>query len=129
MLACLSWASCTTTPVATDCHKFKAGTFTVRHLDPKNGFSYLISRRNNIQIETDQQTGDVSELAIKWTGPCSYELQLLRSTKHFSPAIEAMRRELPLKVEIIGYTDTYCLFQSHRTDDDPVYTDTLWIKK
>lgn len=129
VLACTVWVSCTSVPTAADCRQFETGNFMVRHLDPQNGFSYLISRRGGTQTETDQQTGDVSELAVKWTGPCTYELRLLKSTKHFSPELEAMRKNSTLKTEILSYTDTYYIFRSRRTDDEPGYTDTLWIRK
>ena len=129
LLACFGWTACTGAPPATDCRRFETGEFICRHLDPQNGFSYLISRHHGIQTETDQQTGDVSTLAIKWTGPCTYELRLLKSTKHFSPDIEAMRKKSSLRTQILSYTDTYCIFQAQRTGSDLVYTDTLWIKK
>ena len=129
LLACFGWAACTSTPAATDCRRFETGNFIARHLDPEQGFFYLISRQHGVQIETDQQTGDVSKLVIKWTAPCAYELRLLSSTKHYSPAIETMRKNSALHVEILSYTDTYCIFRSQRESDDPAITDTLWIKK
>jgi hypothetical protein len=129
LLTCFGLVSCTSAPVATNCRQFETGNFMVRHLDPQNGFSYLISRHGGTQTETDQQTGDVSELAVKWTGPCTYELRLLKSTKHFSPELEAIRKNSTLKTEILSYTDAYYIFRSRRTDDELGYTDTLWIKK
>ena len=128
LLAGFGWAACTGAP-PTDCRRFQTGDFTFRHHDAQGGFSYLISRRTGIQTETDQQTGTVSRLAIKWTGPCTYELRLLESTDRFPPAVQAMRKKSPLRTEILSYTDTYYVFRSQRVGSDFVVTDTLWIKK
>ena len=122
------WVACTGAP-PTDCRRFETGEFTFRHHDAQGSFSYLISRRKGIQTEIDQQTGSVSKLAVKWTGPCTYELRLLESNEHFSPTVQAMRKKSPLRTEILSYTDTYYIFRAQRVGSDFVVTDTLWIKK
>jgi hypothetical protein len=112
-----------------ECQQFKTGHFLFRHDEPGFRYAAFIDRTDSIQTETDQLTGDVSTLAVKWIDDCHYELRLLHSTQPYADSIQQMRKTVPLRTAILGGTDRYYLFQSQRRKLDPVMTDTIWVRQ
>jgi hypothetical protein len=88
-----------------------------------------MNRNDSIQTEINQQTGDISRFAIKWTDECKYELKLMESTINYPDSIQKMEKNTPLKIEIISSTGDYYIFKSKRDDMDFILIDTLWIKR
>ncbi|HEX8329759.1 MAG TPA: hypothetical protein VF629_19640 [Hymenobacter sp.] len=122
-------AACGGAPDEAVCAGFKTGHFQFRHHEPGFHLSWLISRTDSTQTETDQLRGDVSVLAVHWTGPCTYDLRLISSTKPYPDSIQRMRKTVPLHTEILGGTDGYYLFKSFRDNSDMVIADTMWVLK
>src|SRR5436190_21987472 len=54
------------------CDKYKTGKFYIYNKTNKQKIN--IERRDSLQRETNEQTGDITVLKVSWTGPCDYEL-------------------------------------------------------
>ncbi|MDO7847742.1 hypothetical protein Q5H92_15345 [Hymenobacter sp. M29] len=121
--------ACSTGPEKAVCQRFKTGHFQFRHHEPGFHFSSLIERTDSLQIERDEISGDISTLAVKWTGDCTYDLRLISSTKPFPDSIQHLRKTVPLHTEILGGTADYYLFKCYRDNSDLVITDTMWVRK
>ena len=125
----LMLSACSSAPDKAECRSFKTGHFLLRQDTPGFHYAALIERTNDVQTETDQITGDVSTLAVKWIDDCHYELRLISSTKPYSDSIQHMRRTVPLRTEIVNGTSRYYVFQSQRRSSDPVMRDTMWVRQ
>ncbi len=121
-------SSCTNTKKRIGCGQFKNGKFSFHFKAELSGLSFLIDRKDSIQIETGSN-GWITKLAVKWTGECSYETKLIESTAEFPDSIQVMRKKYPLKVEILNYTDNYYTFKAKRDNADYVLSDTMWVEK
>ncbi len=109
------------------CQRYRNGHFLFRHIGADFHYAAFIDRTDSIQIETDQITGDVSTLAVKWVNDCEYQLRLINSTKPYPDSIQHLRKTVSLYTEILGGTDRYYLFRTSRQGSDFTLTDTLWV--
>jgi hypothetical protein len=121
--------ACTPAGPAVDCSAFRKGDFIFRVNKLGIKSSFLIHREGGIQTETNQSTGAISRLAIKWTDDCHYETRLLESTEHFSDSITALRKRMVVKTHILTSTRAYYTFRSSSNVSNFVLIDTLWLKK
>ncbi len=112
-----------------DCSQFKSGEFLYHFRGQQGDFYYSINRNDSIQTEINQQTGDITKLAVHWTDRCKYELRLIESTVSFPDSIQILRKTIPVKNEIVGWTKDYYIFKAERDKSNFVLTDTLWLKK
>jgi len=125
----LGLTACHASPDGALCKRFKTGHFQFRHHEPGFHYSSLIDRTDSLQTERDEITGDVSKLAVTWTGDCTYDLRLISSTKPYPDSIQHMRKTVPLHTEILGGTADYYLFKCFRDNYNLVVTDTMWVRK
>jgi hypothetical protein len=112
-----------------DCNQFKSGEFLYHFRGQQGDFFYSINRNDSIQTEINQQTGDVTKLAIHWMDRCKYELRLIESTVSYPDSIQVLRKTIPVRNEIIRWTKDYYIFKAERDKSAFVLTDTLWLKK
>jgi hypothetical protein len=124
----LSFA-CSSSKKDKDCNRFRTGDFLYHFRGQQGDFYFSMNRNDSIQTEINQQTGDISKFAIKWTDECKYELKLMESTINYPDSIQKMEKNTPLKIEIISSTGDYYIFKSKRDDMDFILIDTLWIKR
>ena len=57
-----------------DCDEYRTGKFYIYNKANKQKIN--IERRDSLQIETNEQTGDITVLKVSWTGPCDYVVPL-----------------------------------------------------
>ena len=112
-----------------NCDRFKTGSFLYHYRGDQGDFFFLIERNDSMQTETNEKTGDVSRLRIKWTSDCSYELFFISSTYNLPDSIIRLKKLHPLKTTMTSTTNDYYLFESKKDDNSFVLKDTLWIKK
>lgn len=110
------------------CRQFRSGSFEISTRIDGNKVTHSIVRENDIQTETDKRTGQYSKLSVKWIDECRYELLVIETTMPFPDTIQKMRRTIPLKTEIISWTNDYYVFKSYR-ENSPIFQDTLWVVK
>jgi len=94
-----------------------------------DGVTFLIQRKDSIQIETNKKAGTFTKLSVKWTSDCTYETRLIESNMPFPDSIQEMRKKVPLKVEIVKCASDYYVFRAKRDNDDYVMIDTLFVEK
>lgn len=120
MLLCMIGASCSSSPIAEDCRKFRTGKFRIRN--DENGSITLVSRTKTRQIEVKEGQADTLYMAVRWLNDCRYELSYLAgNAKDFT-------RSHPLTVDITRIEKGYYLYSSQFRDDaDIVMKDTVHI--
>ena len=115
-----------------NCDMYKTGKFYVYNKANKQRID--IERRDSLQIETNEQTGDITVLKVNWTGPCEYELLFNYMTpKEVSKNKDVQRifdanGDLPLQIKILSGTDNYYLFEAGRRGLKNL-RDTVWVVK
>jgi hypothetical protein len=109
------------------CEQFRNGNFKFNPKGQMLGTTFLIERKDSIQIETETKTGNYSRLSVKWTGPCKYEVKMLETTFNYPDSIQNVRRTQAFKTEILSWTKDYYVFRSTRENTNFVLTDTLWV--
>src|SRR5688572_33216135 len=65
-------AACFSKPNNENCDKYRKGKFYI--YDKVKNHKINIERKDSIQIETNEKTGDITILKVKWTDTCEYEL-------------------------------------------------------
>ena len=114
------------------CEKYKTGKFYIYNKINKQKIN--IERRDSLQIETNEQTGDITVLNVNWTGACEYELFFNYMTpKEVSKRVDVQKivesmGNKPLQVKILSGTDNYYLFEA-RQDGFMNLRDTVWLVK
>lgn len=111
-----------------DCSQLKTGSYRYHFRGQHANFFFSLDRNDSIQTETNEKTGSISKLAIRWTDKCKYELKFIESTESFPDSIQNIRKSIILKTEILSWTDRYYIFRSTRDDIDFVLKDTMWMK-
>lgn len=111
------------------CEQYKNGKFLYHFRGHDKDFFFSVVRNDSIQIETDKKTGIYSKLSVKWIDKCKYELKMLETTFPISDSIKKISMTIPLKNEIISFTNDYYVFKSQRDNSNSVLTDTMWIEK
>jgi hypothetical protein len=119
-------------PLMQNCDKYRTGKFYIYNKQNKQKIN--IERRDSLQIETNEQTGDITVLKVHWTGPCEYELLFNYMTpKEVSKNKDVQRifdanGDLPLQIKILSGTDSYYVFEAGRRGLKNL-RDTVWLVK
>src|SRR6188474_2191977 len=98
------------------CDKYKTGKFYIYNKTSKQRIN--IERRDSLQIETNEITGDITVMKVNWTGPCQYELFFNYMTpKEVSKDTTAQRifdlnGDKPFQIKILSGTDSYYIFEA-----------------
>ena len=115
-----------------NCELYRTGKFYIYNKANKQRIN--IERRDSVQIETNEQTGDITVLKVNWTGPCEYDLIFNYMTpKEISKNKNVQRIfdsnvEIPLQIKILSGTDTYYVFEAGKRDIKNL-RDTVWLVK
>lgn len=75
------------------------------------------------------ETGDTSRLAIKWTDPCTYELNFLESDFLLPDSLQKIREKMTIKTKITETASQYYLFKTDSDKSNLALNDTIWVKK
>jgi hypothetical protein len=110
------------------CEQFRNGKFIFRPHDQHGDISFLITREDSIQTETEVGTEYYSKYRVHWIGDCKYELILLETSFPFPDSIQNIQKTVPFETEIITHAKEYYIFKSHRDGSIPM-TDTMWVEK
>jgi hypothetical protein len=121
--------SCSIRKKEKGCEQFKNGKFLFNLKGEMKNTSFIIERKDSIQIETEKVTGFHTKLSIKWTDKCKYEVKMLETSFNFPDSIQNIRRTNAFKTEILNWTDDYYVFKSHRDNSSFTLTDTMWVIK
>jgi hypothetical protein len=114
------------------CEKYKTGKFYIYNKLNKQRIN--IERRDSLQIETNELTGDMTISKVKWNGPCDYELFFNYMTpKEVSKDTSAQRifnanADTPLQIKILSGTDSYYVFEASKQGFQSL-RDTVWLVK
>jgi hypothetical protein len=126
-LLIVAFVSCRTTEKEKGCEQFKSGNFVFHINAPEYQTDFIIQRDDSIQTELEKKTGRYSKFRVNWTGPCTYELIMIESTFVFPDSLQKIRKTLPTKTEITGWTKDYYLFSTMRDGSNYVLKDTMWV--
>ena len=115
-----------------NCDVYRTGKFYIYNKINKQRIN--IERRDSLQIETNELTGDITVSKVNWTGPCDYELFFNYTTpKELSKDKNVQRIfdsnwDLPLQIKILSGTDNYYVFEAGRRGLKNL-RDTVWLVK
>lgn len=115
-----------------NCEVYKTGKFYIYNKANKQRID--IERRDSLQIETNEITGDITVMKVNWTGPCEYELLFNYMTPKEISKDKTVQRifdsnvDMPLKVKILSGTDSYYIFEAGKKDMKNL-RDTVWLVK
>jgi len=115
-----------------NCEVYKTGKFYIYNKLNKQRIN--IERKDSLQIETNELTGDITVSKVKWTGSCNYELFFNYMTpKEVSKDTSAQRifnsnGDLPLQIKILSGTDSYYVFEANKEGFQSL-RDTVWLVK
>ena len=114
-----------------DCEKYKTGKFYI--YNRANRQKINIERKDSLQIEMNE-SGDITVLKIKWTGPCQYELLFNYMTPKEVSKNKAVQRvfdsngDSPFQIKILGGTESYYIYEASREGLKNL-RDTVWLLK
>ena len=116
-----------------DCGIYKIGKFYIYNKINKQRIN--IERRDSLQIETNEVTGDITVLKVNWTSACEYDLFFNYMTpKEVSKAnakqgiFEAEGAVIPLRIKILSGTNDYYVFEANKHGFKNL-RDTVWLVK
>lgn len=115
-----------------NCEMYKTGKFYIYNKVNKQRIN--IERRDSLQIETNEQTGDITVLKVNWTGPCEYELLFNYMTPKEVSKDKNVQRifdanvNMPLQIKILSGTDSYYVFEASKQGFKGL-RDTVWLVK
>ncbi len=114
-----------------NCEVYRKGKFYIYNKLNKQRIN--IERKDSLQIETNELTGDITISKVKWTGPCDYELFFNYMTpKEVSKDTTAQRifdvNDTPLQIKILSGTDNYYFFEASKQGFKSL-RDTVWLVK
>jgi len=115
-----------------NCDEYRTGKFYIYNKVNKQRIN--IERRDSLQIETNEQSGDITVLKVNWTGPCDYELLFNYMTPKEVSKDKNVQRiydangDIPLQIKILSGTDSYYVFEAGRRDLKNL-RDTVWLVK
>ena len=113
-----------------NCEMYKTGKFYIYNKSSKQRIN--IERRDSLQIETNELTGDITVSKVNWTGPCDYELSFNYMTpKEVSKDKNVQRifdvnMDTPLQIKILSGTDDYYIFEAGKRGLKNL-RDTVWL--
>ncbi len=112
-----------------DCSKYKRGTFSYHFKNKGKLVYFTFTRADSIQLEKNEQNGNVSKFKIAWIDNCRYTLTFLEGTEVLPKELLDLKKRLIITTVIIGSGKNYYLFKSTGNLDDHILQDTIWIKK
>ena len=119
-------------PQVQTCEKYKTGKFYIYNKTNKQRIN--IERRDSLQIETNETTGDITVMKVNWTGSCQYELFFNYMTpKEVSKDTTVQRifdinGDKPFQIKILSGTDRYYIFEAAKEGLKNL-RDTVWLVK
>ena len=129
-------AACFSKPNNENCDKYRKGKFYI--YDKVKNHKINIERKDSIQIETNEKTGDITILKVKWTDTCEYELLFNYMTpkevskredgEDMKKIFESMA-DIPLQMKILSGTDSYYIFEARKKGLSLNMRDTVWLIK
>lgn len=115
-----------------NCDAYKTGKFYI--YNKLNNQKINIERRDSLQIETNEVTGDITVLKVNWTNTCEYELffnymtpKEISKREGMSKIVESMGTS-PLRIKILSGTNNYYLFEASKQGFKSL-RDTVWLVK
>jgi len=111
---------------------YKTGKFYIYNKFNKQRIN--IERRDSLQIETNDLTGDITVTKVKWTSPCDYELFFNYMTPKEASKDKNVQRvfdanvDTPLQIKILSGTDSYYVFEAGKSGLKNL-RDTVWLVK
>ena len=112
-----------------DCSKLRNGTF---YFYPPDGSGpYQLIRNDSVQKEIDLKTFDTSFFQIEWTGDCTANVHLVRTTRRLSPDLKEFLFSHVTATSIINISDDYYVFTAALDSLASPYavTDTVWLRE
>lgn len=111
-----------------ECESVKNGRFLV---NTRDGQHLLIIRKDSIQLEVNQKTGDTSLWKIKWLSNCDFTAQYISGGRIESKAQEEFYKRSLAQFSIQKVVTKYYIFTgSLKTPKgDKTYTDTTWVQE
>jgi len=115
-----------------NCEIYKTGKFYIYNKQNKQKVN--IERRDSLQIETNEQTGDITVLKVNWTSACEYDLFFNYMTpKEVSKRVDMQKivesmGTSPLQIKILSGTDSYYVFEASKQGFQGM-RDTVWLVK
>jgi len=122
--------SCFSKTAEQSCDMYKTGKFYIYNKINKQKIN--IERRDSLQIETNDVTGDMTILKVTWTGACEYELFFNYMTpKEISKRVDAEKiveslGSSPLQIKIVSGTESYYVFEASKQGFQGL-RDTVWV--
>ena len=127
----IAWVGFDKPPVQS-CDKYRFGRFYI--YNKANRQRIHIERKDSLQVETNELTGNITVLKVKWTSPCEYELMFNYTTPkeitkdEIKPKIVESIGVTPLYIKILSGTDDYYVFEA-RKEGFMNLRDTVWFLK
>jgi hypothetical protein len=115
-----------------DCEKYRTGKFYIYNKLNKQRIN--IERKDSLQIETNELTGDMTISKVKWTSACDYELFFNYMTPKEVSKDTTVKRvfdansDTPLQIKILSGTDSYYVFEASKQGFQSL-RDTVWLLK
>jgi hypothetical protein len=109
-----------------DCSRFRNGRFSAH--SELNNKTYKITRKDSLQIETEKETGYITEWKITWLDECEYHLLLIKD--NYGLLKSGRLKTIPaFNYKIIFTTEDYYIFENRYDNTKPILTDTIWVIK
>lgn len=103
-----------------ECGDFKTGEFFIH--SELNGNNYLISRKDTLQIETEKETGNITEWKITWLNDCEYNLLMLRDNYGYMKSLPVTPS---LNFAIVKSGLNYYIFKTKFDNSNQFIYDTI----
>ena len=114
------------------CEKYRVGKFYIYNKSNRQRIN--IERKDSLQIETNERTGNITILKLNWLSSCEYELYFNYATpkevakEEIKPKIVESLGVTPLTIKILSGTDDYYVFEA-RKEGFMNLRDTVWLVK
>lgn len=120
---------CSISKKTDNCTKYKTGSFSFHFENQQETVYFTFIRNDSMQIETNQNTGDISEFIIKWIDECSFQLKFIKGTENLTEDLLQFKKTMTITTTILHAADNYYLFEAKSDKSDYVLTDTIWVNK
>ena len=112
-----------------NCKEYRIGTFYY-HFNVDNGVRYYtVTRNDSMQIETNDDSGDIAKLKLHWIDPCTYEMRFIESTEILPKNLLDLKKTMLLKTSILYGTEKYYIFKATSNLSNHELQDTVWLTK
>ena len=98
---------------------------------PVTKHKIIVERRDNIQIETNTETGETSTYKIEWLNDCEYNILAMTNNKLAKDGVDSFFATTPIKVAITNTGKEFYVFQIRvdSAEKHVEYSDTLKVLK